>query len=548
MGCALLLQKLPAAVSPNAVLSNDQLASRFLAQATFGPSADSIAELRSINYNYSQWIDREAAKPVTSAVALLEAARGAGQITTSDTGTNRRARNQVMIAGSDQLRQRVAYALSQIMVISDTDSNVANGQDGSSSYYDMLARNALGNFRTLMMDVTRHPMMGRFLSHYKNRKANATTGTRPDENYAREVMQLFAIGLYNLQADGNYVTDGSGRPVESYTNDDITEFARVFTGFTDENANNTGTGSGRADFPSAPANYTAPMRMWEQQHDTGSKRLLRYAGARKPDLPANQSGLQDVQDAIDNLVEHPNTAPFIARQLIQRLVSSNPSDGYVARVAAVFVNNGAGARGNLLATIRAILLDPEARSTGFITDPEHGKLREPFVRFTHLLRAFRFTVQDGTLPYDPGSTFSAATMGQYPLSAPSVFNFYAPDYEPPGPIGVAGLVGPEFQILNSVFAITLPNAVYTLLQTGAGRFQLNIAEQEALAATPAALVDNVNLLLTHGTMSTETRAAIQQAVERVTSGMVPSGSNLNQTRVRLAIYLTATSPDFAVLK
>ena len=157
-------------------------------------------------------------------------------------------------------------------------------------------------------------------------------------------------------------------------------------------------------------------------------------------------------------------------------------------------------------------------------------------------------MQDGTLPYDPGSTFSAATMGQYPLSAPSVFNFYAPDYEPPGPIGVAGLVGPEFQILNSVFAITLPNAVYTLLQTGAGRFQLNIAEQEALAATPAALVDNVNLLLTHGTMSTETRAAIQQAVERVTSGMVPSGSNLNQTRVRLAIYLTATSPDFAVLK
>jgi uncharacterized protein (DUF1800 family) len=548
VSCLLLAQDLAAAVSPNASLTSDQQSSRFLAQATFGPSPAAIAELRPYNSNYSLWIDREAAKPVTSAVALLEAARAAGQITTSDTGTNRRARNEVMIAGSDQLRQRVAYALSQIMVISDTDANVANGQDGSSSYYDMLARNALGSFRTLILDVTRHPMMGRFLSHYKNRKANTTTGTRPDENYAREVMQLFTIGLYNLQADGNYVTDGTGRPVESYTNDDITEFARVFTGFTDENANNTGTGTGRADFPSAPANYTAPMRMWEQQHDTGAKRLLRYPGARKPDLPANQSGLQDVQDAIDNIVEHPNTAPFISRQLIQRLVSSNPSDAYVARVAAVFVNNGAGVRGDLLAVVRAILLDSEARGVAAITDPQHGKLREPFLRMTHLLRAFNHRVQAGTLPYDPGSVFTSATLGQYPLSAPSVFNFYSPDYEPPGPIAAAALVGPEFQILNSVFAVTLPNAVNTLLQSGAGRFSLDLAGQEALAATPAALLDNVNLLLTHGTMSTETRLAIQQAVERVTAGMVPTGSNLNLTRARLAIQLTVLSPDFAILK
>ncbi|MFZ5497255.1 MAG: DUF1800 domain-containing protein [Verrucomicrobiota bacterium] len=533
---------------PSSNLTPDHLASRFLAQATFGPTPDAIAELRALGYDYNAWITREAAKPATSAVTLLESARAAGQITTSDSGTNRRARNQVMLAGADQLRQRVAYALSQIMVISDVDSNVTNGQDGSSSYYDMLTRNALGSFRTLLLDVTRHPMMGRYLSHYKNRKANPTTGTRPDENYAREVMQLFSIGLYHLTPDGEYVTDAAGRPLETYTNDDITEFARVFTGFTDEGPGTTGSGTGRQDFPRDPANYTAPMRLWELQHDTGAKRLLSYPGARKVNLPAGQTGLQDVQDAIDNLVEHPSTAPFISRLLIQRLVTSNPSRGYVGRVAAAFVDNGAGVRGDLLAVVRAILLDPEARDPAYLADPEHGKLREPFLRITHLLRAFRFTVPTGTLPYNFGGTITQNTLGHYPLSSPSVFNFYSPDYEPPGPIGDAGLVGPEFQILNSVFAVTLPNTINTLLQSGVNNIRLDLIEQENLAATPAALLDNVDLLLTHGTMSAETRTAILQAVNGVTSAMVPSGSNLNQTRARLALYLTALSPDYAVLK
>ncbi len=537
-----------AAVSPNGSLNNDQLASRFLAQATFGPSPDAIAELRSLNYNYAAWIDREAAKPVSSSVTIVQAALTAGQITTADTGNNRRARNEVMIGGSDQLRQRMAYALSQIMVISDVDSNIANGREGSSSYYDMLARNSLGNFRNLLMDVTRHPMMGRYLSHYKNRKANLTAGTRPDENYAREVMQLFSIGLYQLQSNGNYVTDGSGRPIESYTNDDITEFARAFTGFTDDGPGTTGSGTGQTDFPRDPANYTSPMRMWEQQHDNAAKRLLSYPGARKVNLPAGQTGLQDVQDAVDNLVEHPNTAPFICRQLIQRLVTSNPSSDYVGRVSAVFVNNGSGVRGDLLAVAKAILLDPEARNPSFIGDPEHGKLREPFLRVTHLLRAFRFTVQPGTLPYNFGNVVTAGTIGHYPMSSPSVFNFYSPDYEPPGPVANARLVGPEFQILNSVFAITLPNALYTLIQTGAGNFRLNLDEQVQLAANPAALLDNVDLLLTHGTMSAETRGHILRAVEGVTQAVVPSGSTINQTRAFLAIYLTVVSPDYAILQ
>lgn len=536
------------AVVPTTTLTNDQLATRFLAQATFGPSPDGLAELRALNYDYGAWITREAAKPVSSAVTVLTTARNAGQIDTIDTALNRRARNQIMISASDQLRQRVAYALSQIMVISDVDSAVANGLEGPSGYYEMLARNALGSFHTLLMDVTRHPMMGRYLSHYKNRMANQTTGTRPDENYAREVMQLFAIGLYQLQPNGNYVTDTSGRPLETYTNEDITEFARVFTGFTDEGPNNTGTGTGRLDFPSNPANYVAPMRMWEAQHDKGSKRLLQYTGATKSILPANQPGLQDVQDAITNLVEHPSTAPFISRQLIQRLVTSNPSEGYIARVAAVFVNNGNGVRGDLLAVVRAILLDSEARSTSFIADPEHGRLREPFLRVTHLLRATRYTVTDGILNFNFGNTVTPTTIGHYPLSSPSVFNFYSPDFEPPGPVANAGLVGPEFQILNSVFAVTLPNTLNTIIQTGAGNFRLNISDLEGMAANAQTLLDHLDLMFTHGTMSIESKAVIRRAVDGVTAAMVPSGSNLNQTRARLALYLVVNSPDYAILK
>jgi uncharacterized protein (DUF1800 family) len=537
-------------VQPDTTLTPDEIASRFLAQATFGPTTDTIAELRGMGYDFNAWIDREVAKTPSFAAPYAVAAKTSGQITSITNTYNRRARNQVMIAGGDQLRQRVAYALSQIFVISDNVTVVSNAEEGSSSYYDMLVRDSFGSFRQLLLDVTLHPMMGRFLSHYKNRKANTEAGTRPDENYAREVMQLLTIGLYRLNADGSYQTDGTGRPLDSYTNDQITEFARVFTGLTDDSTNNTGTGTGRTDFPSASQNYTAPMRMWDPQHDTGAKSLHNYAGARKPTLPAGQTGMQDLNDAIDNLVEHPNTAPFISRQLIQRLVTSNPSDAYVGRVAAKFVNNGSGQRGDLGAVIKAILLDQEARNLAFVLDPQHGKLREPFVRMTHLLRAFRYSVSGSLLPYDFGSAVTETTIGQYPMSAPSVFNFYLPDYEPPGAIGAAGLVGPEFQILNSVFGILTPNVVYNLVVNGsaAGSFTLDLTPQFALGDNTTALIDNIDLLLTHGTLSAGTRAQVTTAVNGVTAAMVPSGSTLAQTKARLAVYLIAVSPDFAVLK
>ena len=535
-------------VLPNANLSDDQLASRFLAQATFGPTPEAIAALRTAGYDYNAWIDLEVAKTPSYSAPLVTAALASGGITAIGNAQNRRARNQVMIGGSDQLRQRVAYSLSQIFVISDINTAISGAAEGSCAYYDLLVRDCFTSFRQLLVDVTYSPMMGRYLNQYRNRKANPEKNTRADENYAREVEQLFSVGLYLLTPDGNYVTDASGRPYETYTNDQITEFAKVFTGLTDEdhNPNDVGTGTGHTDFPSAKANYTEPMKMWQGQHDVTAKSLHHYAGARKPDLPAGQTGDQDISDAIDNLVEHPNTAPFISRQLIQRLVTSNPSDAYVGRVSAVFANNGQGQRGDMVAVIKAILLDPEARSVAFITDPEHGKLREPFVRLTHLLRAFHYQVAGTVLPFDLGGA-NENTLGQFPLAAPTVFNFYAPDYQPRGPIGDAGLFAPEFQIQNAVFGIATPNLYYSLVNTTVGNFSLDLSAQAALPDT-ATLLDNVDLLLTAGTLSATTRATILTAINGVTPAMVPTGSTLALTRTRLAIYLVASSPDFAIQK
>jgi uncharacterized protein (DUF1800 family) len=536
-------------VQPNATLSADEAASRFLSQATFGATPEGIAELRSAGYDYNAWIDREIAKPPSYATPLVTAALASGGITKIQSPQNRQARNQVMIAGNDQLRQRVAYALSQIFVISDNVSAIADANEGSSAYYDLLVRDGFTTFRQLLLDVTYSPMMGRYLNQYRNRKADPTKNTRADENYARESEQLFSIGLYLLNPDGTYQTDSTGRPLESYTNAQITEFAKVFTGFTDEDHNPAakGTGTGQTDFPSAKANYTEPMKMWQGQHDVTAKSLHHYAGARKPDLPAGQDGVQDVSDAIDNLVEHPNTAPFISRELIQRFVTSNPSDAYVGRVAAVFANDGNGLRGNMAAVIKAILLDPEARQFSYITDPEHGKLREPYLRLTHLLRAFHYTVSGTVLPYDL-SYANENVLGQFPLASPSVFNFYAPDYQPQGPIGDAGLVGPEFQIQNAVFGIATPNLFAALVNGKVGNFSLDLTAQVALADSPTALVDNVALLLTGGTISATTRSTIVDAITGVTAAMVPANSTLALTRTRLAIYLVAVSPDYAIQK
>jgi uncharacterized protein (DUF1800 family) len=540
-------------VVPRVPSTNDQLASRFLAQATFGPTSEAIAELAALNYDYAAWIQQEIAKPPTYTVPLLTAGVAAGAINAGIFAhENRFARNEVMLRGSDQLRQRVAYSLSQIFVISDQAPVVFAAADGSSDYYDMLVRNAFGNFRTLLYDVARHPQMGRYLSHYRNRLGDPITGRRPDENFAREIMQLFSIGLYELEPNGRIRLNAEGRPIETYTNAQITEFARVFTGFTDEDNNPNAVGSwpNGTNFPliNRP-NNKQPMKMWEPQHDRGAKTLLQYPGATKPVLPANQTGLQDFEDAIANLFEHPNTPPFIARLLIQRLVTSNPTEGYVRAVADAFRDNGQGARGDLRAVVTAILMHPEARDPARVLDPEHGKLREPFLRLSHFLRALNFTVTfPNLLPYRFSVQFNENSLGHYPLSSPSVFNFYLPDYQPPGPLANAGLYGPEFQIHNAVYAIATPNVFSGLLANTYVNIAINVAPFEALASSPAALLDEIDELLTHGTMSAATRQSIITAVQQVVPPTWAPNTPVAPTRARLALFLAMLSPDYAIQK
>lgn len=265
---------------------------------------------------------------------------------------------QQVIDGPDPLRQRVALALSEIFVVSDNSDAVASNPVGAASYYDMLLGDAFGNYRDILLDVTLHPVMGAYLSHLRNDKSDPRSGRYPDENYAREIMQLLSIGLFQLKQDGTLLRDGRGKPIPTYDNDDITELAKIFTGLSFDGPDR--------NFGSGAEAWTRPMRMYEEHHEPGPKRLIRGRH-----VPASQTGMQDISAAVDNLFRHPNVGPFIARRLIQRLVTSNPSPLYVQRAAAAFADDGHRVRGNMRAVISAILLDPEARAW-----PTAGELAE----------------------------------------------------------------------------------------------------------------------------------------------------------------------------
>ena len=325
----------------------------------------------------------------------------------------------------DPLRQRVAFALSQVLVISDRPEDLAVVPQGMANYYDVLLTHSFGNYRDLLRDVSLHPCMGMYLSHLGNRKPDPANNIFPDENYAREVMQLFSIGLWMLNPDGTRQLDPDGQPIPSYDNTNITEFARVFTGLA--------FGGTNVNFGLWPRDFTTPMKGWDAEHDLAPKSLL--LGATTPARAASPGStgtatLADVDAAIDNLFHHPNTGPFIAIRLIQRLVTSNPTPAYVGRVAAAFADNGSGVRGDMQAVVKAILLDPEARDYAALADPQFGKVREPFLRCVNFARAFNASAPAGFYALD------AFTLDhiEEPLKSPSVFNFYLPTYSPPGPI------------------------------------------------------------------------------------------------------------------
>lgn len=542
-----------------ASLPNPKAASRFLVQASFGPNQDDPNDADPYPENvedvmamgFEAWIDDQFSRPVGLLQPFAEYALTIPQFYTDVKQAawwNRVMGVPSLIPGGpaqepDPLRQRMAFALSQILVVSDRPETLAVQPVGLANYYDLLVTNAFGNYRDLLYGVTMHPAMGFYLSHVMNRKA--TNNIFPDENYAREVMQLFSIGLWELTQDGTRRLDTNGLPIPTYDNSHITEFARVFTGLSYGPATNT-------SFANAQPNFLVPMKPWDAYHDCDAKSLLGgfTLPARTPSQPdTGAATLLDIDAVIQHLFLHTNVAPFIGRQLIQRFVTSNPSTGYVARVAAAFNDNGLGVRGDLRAVLKAILLDAEARDPAFAADAAFGKMREPFLRVVNLAHAFNASAPAGFYAL----TDFYAALYEEPLRSPSVFNFYLPGYLPPGELANAGLVGPEFQILNAGSAISGPNyfliAVRDSLHrqgmgTPAWRVKLDLTPELTLVNDPHALVRRVENALAGGTLSPREFQIVREAVERVPVG----GWEWENERVWMAIYLIVTSPEFCVLR
>ncbi len=450
-----------------------------------------------------------------------------------------------VINGNDLLRHRIATALTEIFVVNRIPDELEDEPFLLASYYDMLMRNSFGNFRDLLYDVSLHPAMGIFLSHANNEKSDPSIGRFPDENYAREVMQLFSIGLHMLNSDGSLILDEQGQPIPTYDNDDIREYAKIFTGLTFGGPAPLFYSGNPEDIEELELereiDWTLPMVMFDEFHEPGEKRLLRGVN-----VPAGQSGLEDVDVAVDSLFNHPNVGPFIGKQLIQRLVTSNPSPAYVARVAAAFDGQNGNPRGDMKAVIRAILLDEEARTPPDLASSTAGRLREPMLRHLHLVRAFNVNSDTGYLLHTP---YVGEEIGQFIFNAPSVFNFFQPTYAPNGPVKDAGLVAPEFQITTTTTIVGLTNQVDVMLFDEYfldieefelfGEARADFSDEVALATNIDALLDRLDLILTYGTLTDETREAVKNAVAEI-------DADDPWERVYRAIYLIATSPDYAI--
>jgi uncharacterized protein (DUF1800 family) len=525
----------PAPAPPPAGLTANE-AARFLTQSTFGPDETSIARVQAIGY--SAWLDEQLALPATPHLPYVQANLNI-LLNQGNFQWMQDSFWQQAIPAPDQLRQRVKYALSQILVISAENGFIASTTDGLANYADLLGQHAFGNYRQLLEAVATSPMMGHYLSHLGNKKANAATGSVPDENFAREIMQLFTIGLLELNPDGTTRLVG-GNPVETYTNVDVTGLARVFTGWSW-----AASGTSEAEFRGAlvtdPQRAIKPMKQYPQHHESGAKTFLGST------IPAGTSGEQSLTIALDRLFNHSNLCPFIGRQLIQRLVTSNPSPAYVGRVAAACADNGAGVRGDMKAIVRAILLDADARDSAKLTDPQWGKLREPAVRLANWARCFRATSTSGNWMIRNLDNASAFSLTQQPWRAPSVFNFYRPGYVPPNTaLAAAGLVAPEFQIVGETSVAKYTNTMQGAIQFGIGvasDVRADYAPELAVAADADALIDRVDRCLTYGTMGTTLRNDVRTAINAV-----PLTGNGAANRVYTAILLTMAAPEYLVQK
>jgi hypothetical protein len=510
---------------------------RFLEQATFGPTPALVAHVQAVGFE--AFFQEQIAAPASAYPSLPEEPQSAkvgcpaGSPATCLRDHYSMYPLQVRffqnaLSGEDQLRQRVALALHEILVVSGVKIRQPSEM---SPYLNMLQADAFANYRQILQDLTLSPAMGHYLDMVNNDAPVAGSPISPNENYAREVLQLFSIGVNQLNPDGTVVLDATGNPVPTYDQDTIEDMAHVFTGWT------------YAPLASAPLlkhdppNFLAPMVLYrngagvDTNHDKGEKHLLSFAGSVDSILPANQRGTVDLSEALDNIFHHPNVGPFVGKQLIQHLVTSNPSPAYVARVAAVFDDDGTGVRGDMGAVVHAILMDPEARGS-VKTDPGYGHLREPVLFITALLRAFNGAT-NGEL------AGQANAMGQNLFDSPNVFSYYPHEYLVPG----TTVQGPEFGIQSSSSAEARLNFVNALtsngVRTGDGVTTVDLTPLLPYAGSPAALAGRLNALLLHGTMSAAMTAAVTSAVAAVP----PTNPML---RVEAAVYLVAGSSQYQV--
>ena len=562
------LPEIPGSHVP-AVTSNTVVdANRFLNQATFGATEEDVQALIGLDNDsqsaYEQWIDQQISAPATANYLSTTVGRYPefNYVRNIDSFVDQWFINT--IEAPDQLRQRVAWALSQIFVVSSQGGLLFRRPFGVADYYDLLVRNSFGNYRDLLEQITLHPAMGQYLSMAGNRKANDSGTISPDENFAREVMQLFSIGLVQLNLDGSPVLDSSGNLIDTYNTETIQGFARVFTGWNyqceQDNPNCTFSRVRIEEEPPQPGfNQISPMVLYADEHETGTKTVLDYPGAQVTTIPAGQTGEQDLEMALDNIFNHPNVGPFIAKQLIQRMTASNPSPSYIERVATVFNNDGSGTRGNLGAVVRAVLLDNEARSSVTSNNIRTaGKMKEPIMRIIHLWRSFDAFAGNGRIDASrnfSGGRFSPSDLlAQGPLQAPSVFNFYSPFYAPAGDIADQGLVAPELQLANEFLNTTLTNYFYLQVnsQTNAdnvredqGRVYINTSEETVLAADRSAdeVIDSIAIKLFGG--ADQISSTLRRLVREQLDLTLPNSTENIETRTKQAIFFIVTSPEFA---
>lgn len=528
------------AVTPTPAAVSAADAARLIEQATFGVTASDVAHVQMIGID--AYIAQQFAYPPTQYTGYSYTPHGApagcmGDGSKPPDASSLCARDRYSpfqvqrdffthaLNNPDQLRQRVAFALSQIMVVSSVDIYEAYGL---ANYENLLLRDALGNYRRLLQDVTLSPAMGHYLDMANSGATDPQNGTVPNQNYAREVLQLFSIGLVQLNADGTQQLDARGAPIPTFDGAVIEGFAAVFTGWTYPPL------PGENSKWINPINYDGAMVAFANHHQPGTKALLNgYT------VPSDQTPAQDLADALDNIFNHPNVAPFISKQLIQHLVTSNPTPDYVARIAAVFADNGQGVRGDLGAVVRAILTDSEARGDAPATSL-FGHLREPALFITSTIRSLGGR-SDGVLLRSASSA-----MGQPIFSPATVFNFYPPGYEIPG----TQTLGPEFDIANGATALARANFIDTVIMQGGGAPDPTVSGSTgttidltslAAVANNSALIANLNQTLMHGSLSSAANNIILAAVDSIAAG-----STNPLAAAQAAAYLILTSAQYQV--